>query len=64
MTSPGVVAKRDAAVAWMNTVNGSDEVRETWAYLLASESVCSAAESVCSAAKSWDAITSGGQVFR
>lgn len=57
MTSPGVVAKRDAAVAWMNTVNGSDEVRETWAYLLASESVCSAAES-------WDAITSGGQVFR
>ena len=57
MTSPVVVAKRDAAAAWVKTVNGSDEVHETWAYLLASESVCSAAGS-------WEALKSGGQVFR
>ncbi|MDN5767771.1 MAG: DEAD/DEAH box helicase family protein [Humibacillus sp.] len=57
MTSPTVIAKRDAAAAWVNTVNTSDEVHETWAYLLASESVCSAAGS-------WDALKSGGQAFR
>lgn len=57
MTSPIVIAKRDAAAAWVKTVNGSDEVHETWAYLLSSESVCSAAGS-------WDALKSGGQVFR
>ena len=35
MTSPVVIAKRDAAApAWVKTVNGSDEVHETWAYLL------------------------------
>ena len=57
MTSPVVVAKRDAAAAWVKTVNGSDEVHETWAYLLASESVCSAAGS-------WEGLKSGGQVLR
>lgn len=57
MTSPIVIAKRDAAAAWVNTVNASDEVHETWAYLLASESVCSAASS-------WAALKSGAQVFR
>ena len=57
MTSPVVVAKRDAAAAWVKTVNGSDEVHETWAYLLASESVSSAAGS-------WEALKSGAQVFR
>jgi type III restriction enzyme len=57
MTSPIVIAKRDAAAAWVNTVNGSDEVHETWAYLLASESVCSAANS-------WEALKSGGHVYR
>ncbi|MCA0181332.1 MAG: DEAD/DEAH box helicase family protein [Actinobacteria bacterium] len=57
MTSPVVIAKRDAAAAWVKTVNGSDEVHETWAYLLASESVCGAATS-------WEALKSGGQVFR
>jgi protein gp37 len=55
MASPVVIAKRDAAAAWVKTVNGSDEVHETWAYLLASESVCSAATS-------WEALKSG-QVF-
>jgi type III restriction enzyme len=49
MTSPVVVAKRDAAAAWVKTVNGSDEVHETWAYLLASESVCSGCRVVGSA---------------
>jgi type III restriction enzyme len=57
MTSPVVTAKREAAAAWVKTVNGSDEVHETWAYLLASESVCSAATS-------WEALKSGGQVFK
>ena len=57
MTSPIVIAKRDAAAAWVTTVNGSDEVHEIWAYLLASESVCSAASS-------WEALKSGGQVHR
>ena len=57
MTAPIIIAKRDAAAAWVRTVNGSDEVHETWAYLLASESVCSAASS-------WDALKSGGQVHR
>jgi len=35
----------------------SDEVHETRAYVLASESVCAAAGS-------WDAVKAGGQVFR
>lgn len=55
-TSHIVVTERDAA-AWANTVNASDEVHEPWAYLLASESVCSAAAS-------WEALKSGGQAFR
>lgn len=57
MTSPIVIAKCDAAAAWVKTVNASDEVHETWAYLLASESVCAAASA-------WEAVKAGGQVFR
>jgi type III restriction enzyme len=38
-------------------VNGSDEVHQTWAYLLASESVCAAAGS-------WEGVLAGGQAFR
>lgn len=45
------------ATAWVSIVNGSDEVHETWAYLLASESVCSSAGS-------WKALRFGGQVHR
>lgn len=45
------------ATAWVSIVNGSDEVHETWAYLLAFESVRSAAGS-------WEALRSGGQVYR
>ena len=57
MTAPIVIAKRDAAAAWVTTVNGSAEVHETWAYLLASESVCAAATS-------WEALKAGAQVHR
>lgn len=57
MTGPVVIAKRDAAAAWVKTVNSSDEVHETWAYLLASEAVCEAATS-------WGAVKAGAQVFR
>ncbi len=37
MMDPGVLAKRDAAVVWVNVVNGSTSVSQQWAYLLASE---------------------------
>nr|WP_246306392.1 DEAD/DEAH box helicase family protein [Allobranchiibius huperziae] len=57
MTDPIVIAKRDAAAAWVKTVNLSDEVHETWAYLLASEAVCEASTS-------WAAVKAGAQVFR
>ncbi len=57
MGAPIAIPKRDAAAAWVNTVNASDEVHETWSYLVASESVCSAATT-------WDALKSGGQVHR
>lgn len=57
MASPTVIAKRDAAAAWVSTVNASDEVPESWAYVLASESVCAAASS-------WGAVKSAGQTFR
>jgi type III restriction enzyme len=39
MTDPVVIAKRDAARDWVNTVNASEDVHQKWAYLLASESV-------------------------
>ncbi|KNX38626.1 DEAD/DEAH box helicase [Luteipulveratus halotolerans] len=57
MTSPVVQAKSAAAAEWVGTVNASDEVHETWAYVLASESVCAAAQT-------WDGIVAGGQVSR
>ncbi|GAA4482365.1 hypothetical protein GCM10023094_32160 [Rhodococcus olei] len=57
MTSPTVIAKRDAAAAWVATVNASHEVPEAWAYVLASESVCAAATS-------WEAVKAAGQTYR
>lgn len=57
IASPIVIAKRDAAAAWVSTVNASDDVPETWAYLLASESVCAAATT-------WRGVTAGGQIFK
>jgi hypothetical protein len=52
-----VTAKRDVAIAWVNTVNASIEVHEQWRYLLASEAVCQAAAS-------WEALKSGGPALR
>lgn len=45
MTNPVVLAKQDAAKAWVDTVNSSSTVNEKWGYVLASESVISAASS-------------------
>lgn len=38
MDDPVVLAKRDAAVAWVNAVNSSGKCQQKWGYLLASES--------------------------
>ena len=57
MTDPVVLAKRDAAAAWVKTVNTSDDVQETWAYLLASESVIKNAAN-------WTALRAAAQTFR
>lgn len=45
MTSPVVLAKKDAAIAWVTAVNASPVVSQRWGYLLASESVIGAATS-------------------
>ena len=37
MTDETVIAKRNAATAWVDAVNASDAVSQRWAYLLASE---------------------------
>lgn len=37
MTDPVVIAKRDAACAWVDAVNASSDVHDTWGYLLVSE---------------------------
>lgn len=57
MTDPVVLAKRDAAAQWVKTVNTSDDVQETWAYLLASESVIKNAPD-------WTALKAAAQTFR
>ena len=57
MTSATVLAKRDAARDWINTVNASDAVHTKWAYLLASESVIKNAST-------WEALKTGGQAFQ
>lgn len=57
MTSDVVLAKRDAARAWVNTVNASDVVHDKWGYLLTSETVIKNAST-------WDALKNGGQAFQ
>lgn len=57
MSSPTVTSKRDAARAWVNTVNASDAVPEKWGYLLASESVIASSSS-------WTSLKTGAQVFQ
>jgi type III restriction enzyme len=43
LTDPVVVAKRDAAREWVNTVNAAPEVHDRWGYVLAGERVTAAA---------------------
>ncbi|MBW9110656.1 DEAD/DEAH box helicase [Microbacterium ureisolvens] len=56
MGSPVVEAKRDAARAWVQTVNEDSGVSDRWGYMLASESVVDAASS-------WSALRRGAQTF-
>ena len=54
MTNPVVLAKRDAAIAWINAVNASQDVPAKWGYILASESAIAAATS-------WASLKAGAQ---
>jgi type III restriction enzyme len=56
MTSPVVMAKRDAAKAWVSTVNASANVAQKWGYVLASESVIAAAAA-------WNALKNGAGAY-
>lgn len=57
MTSQVVIAKREAAQAWVNTVNADTNVHQKWGYILASESVIAAAST-------WQALRNGAQTFQ
>lgn len=52
-----VLAKRDAAAAWVKTVNTSGDVQDTWGYLLASEAVIKDAAN-------WTSLKAAAQTFR
>lgn len=56
MTDPKVLAKADAAKAWVAAVNASSEVQERWGYLMASESAIAAASS-------WTALKTASQPY-
>jgi type III restriction enzyme len=56
MTDPIVLAKSDAAKAWVSTVNNASNIAQKWGYLLASEDVIAQATS-------WAALKAGGQLF-
>ena len=56
MSSPTVIAKRDAAQAWVSTVNASANVTQKWGYILANETVISAAGT-------WDALKNGAGAY-
>ncbi len=56
MTSPTVMAKRDAAQAWVSTVNSSANVTQKWGYILANETVIGAAGT-------WDALKNGAGAY-
>jgi len=58
MTSQVVIAKRDAANAWVRTVNASREVSQRWGYVLASETVIGSATSWTSLKTAAGAFTS------
>lgn len=56
MTNPTVLAKADAAKAWIAAVNASPSVQQQWGYLLAGETAIAAAGS-------WTALKSGSQTY-
>ena len=55
MSNPIVLAKADAAKAWVTAVNSSAVVAQKWGYLIASESVIGAASN-------WQSLKAGSQV--
>ena len=55
MTSTVVLAKADAARAWVTTVNNSSVVTQKWGYILSSEAVVASSTS-------WQALKAGSQV--
>lgn len=57
MNDPIVIAKRDAARAWVAAVNASTAVTDRWGYLLASETVIAAATT-------WDALRTAAVAYR
>ncbi len=57
MSNDVVLAKRDAAAAWVRTVNTSGDVHDPWAYLLASEAVIKNVGN-------WAALKAAAQSFR
>jgi len=56
MTNPVVIAKADAARAWVAAVNASDNVSQKWGYILANETVIGAAAN-------WNALKNGTGAF-
>lgn len=56
MTSPVVLAKRDAATGWVAAVNSSQNVPQRWGFILASESVIASASS-------WNALKTAAGAF-
>lgn len=57
MTNPIVLAKREAAQAWVAAVNADSAVQDRWGYLLASESVIANATT-------WNALRNGAQTYQ
>ncbi|MEV6716245.1 hypothetical protein AB0M48_29870 [Lentzea sp. NPDC051208] len=57
MTNTVTLAKRDAARAWISTVNADMNVHDRWGYILASESVIDAASN-------WNVIRTAAQTFQ
>ncbi len=58
MSSEIVRAKRDATRTWLAHVNSSNDVPDTWAYVLASETV------IKNVSGSWDALLNAAQTIR
>ena len=56
LTDPNVLAKREAAHAWVASVNSAANINQKWGYLLASETVIGGASS-------WAELKAGAQVY-